>query len=81
MKLTVQDVAKKTGLSISTVRQYSWRMKLGKKVGTKKFFTPAEATKIGSGTRGATKKKAGKKAVKKSKKGSAGRKGASRKRR
>jgi hypothetical protein len=60
MKLTVQDVAKITGLSIATVRQYSWRMKLGTKVGTKKFFTSVEAKKIGSGSRSAPRKKAGK---------------------
>ena len=48
MKLTVQDVAKMTKLSVSTVRQYSWRMKLGTKEGTRKFFTQAEAKKIGS---------------------------------
>jgi hypothetical protein len=49
MKLTVRDVAKMTGLSISTVRQYSWRMKVGKKEGTTKYFTHDEAKAIGSG--------------------------------
>ncbi len=49
MKLTVQDVARLTGLSISTVRQYSWRMHVGTKVGNKKFFTNAEAKKISTG--------------------------------
>jgi hypothetical protein len=73
MKLTVQDVAKKTGLSISTVRQYSWRMKLGKKEGTRKFFTDAEAKRIGSGSR---KLKTTKKT-----KGPAKKKGAARKKR
>jgi hypothetical protein len=50
MKLTVTDVARLTGLSISTVRQYSWRMQVGTKVGNKKFFTNAEAKRIGSGS-------------------------------
>jgi hypothetical protein len=49
MKLTVSDVARITGLSISTVRQYSWRMRIGTKVGNKKFFTNAEAKRLGSG--------------------------------
>jgi hypothetical protein len=49
MKQTVQDVARITGLSISTVRQYSWRMHVGTKVGNKKFFTNAEAKTIATG--------------------------------
>jgi hypothetical protein len=49
MKLSVNDVARMTGLSISTVRQYSWRMKVGTKEGTRKFFTRDEAKRIGSG--------------------------------
>ncbi len=66
MKLSVQDVAKKTGLSISTVRQYAWRMKIGKKEGTKKFFTLDEAKKIGSGSAPKTVKKSKTKSAKKS---------------
>lgn len=50
MKLTVEDVAKMTGLSISTVRQYSWRMKLGTKEGTRKMFSREEAKKLSSGS-------------------------------
>jgi predicted transcriptional regulator len=66
MKLSVEDVAKMTGLSVSTVRQYSWRMKVGTKEGTRKLFTREEAKKIGSGTlpaakRAKTKKAKGKK--------------------
>jgi hypothetical protein len=63
MKLSVQDVAKKTGLSVSTVRQYSWRMRLGTKKGTRKYFTPAEVKRLGSGRRAY--KKTGKRTVKK----------------
>lgn len=48
MKLSVKDVAELTGLSVSTVRQYSWRLKIGTKEGTKKFFTREEAKKIRS---------------------------------
>ena len=47
LKLTIQAVAKMTGLRESTVRQYAWQKKLGKLEGRSKVFTLAEAKKIG----------------------------------
>jgi hypothetical protein len=47
LKLTIQAVAKMTGLSESTVRQYAWQKKLGKLEGRTKVFTLAEAKKLG----------------------------------
>ena len=47
LKLTIQAVAKMTGLSESTVRQYAWERKLGKREGRTKVFTLAEAKKLG----------------------------------
>ena len=47
MKLTIQAVAKMTGLSESTVRQYAWQKKLGKLEGRTKVFTLTEAKKLG----------------------------------
>ena len=47
LKLTIQVVAKMTGLSESTVRQYAWEKKLGKLEGRTKVFTLAEAKKLG----------------------------------
>jgi len=47
MKLTVEEVAKRTGLTESTVRQYARQKKLGKLEGRSKVFTLAEAKKLG----------------------------------
>jgi len=47
LKLSIQAVAKMTGLRESTVRQYAWQKKLGKLEGRSKVFTLAEAKKIG----------------------------------
>lgn len=47
MKLSVEAVAKMTGLSPSTVRQYAWERKIGKIEGRAKVFTLAEAKKLG----------------------------------
>jgi hypothetical protein len=47
VKITIQAVAKMTGLSESTVRQYAWEKKLGKLEGRTKVFTLAEAKKLG----------------------------------
>jgi hypothetical protein len=47
LKLTIQAVAKMTGLSESMVRQYAWEKKLGKLEGRTKVFTLAEARKLG----------------------------------
>jgi hypothetical protein len=58
MKLTVEDVSQMTGLSKHTVLQYAWEKKLGKKEGRQKFFTLAEAKKLG-GLKDASKMKKG----------------------
>ena len=58
MKLTVEDVARMNNLSVSTVRQYSWRMKVGTKKGTRKYFTREEAKMIGAGGQSKSKPKA-----------------------
>jgi len=55
LKLTIQAVAKMTGLRESTVRQYAWQKKLGKLEGRTRVFTLAEAKKLGglaSGSQG-----------------------------
>jgi hypothetical protein len=46
MKYTVEQVARMTGLSTSTVRQYAWKMGLGEKKGNRKFYTKTDALKI-----------------------------------
>ena len=42
MKLTAEDVAKATKLSLSTVRVYALQKKLGSKEGNRRFFTKAD---------------------------------------
>ena len=61
MKLTIQAVAKMTGLSESTVRQYAWQKKLGKLEGRTKVFTLAEAKKLGGLKNGSAAKRERKK--------------------
>jgi hypothetical protein len=79
MNLTVEDVAKRTGLSVSTVRQYAWRMKVGTKKGTRKFFSPEEAKKITSGRAGKPSKGSKKKVKKAGARSKSVKKGARRK--
>lgn len=61
LKLSIQAVAKMTGLSESTVRQYAWQKKLGKLEGRTKFFTLAEAKKLGGLKSASVEKQKGKK--------------------
>ena len=49
MKLTVEDVAKLTGFTAGTVREYARRMRLGTIEGRKKFFTKAEVKQLQTG--------------------------------
>ena len=63
MKLTIQAVAKMTGLSESTVRQYAWERKLGKQEGRQRVFTLAEAKKLGGSKEGSNKRKKTKKST------------------
>jgi hypothetical protein len=46
MKLTAEDVAKATKLSVATVRVYASQKKLGTKEGNKKFFSKADIKKF-----------------------------------
>jgi hypothetical protein len=60
MKLTVEQVAKLTKLSVPTVRVYASRQKLGTKEGTKRYFSQDDVKKLlkGSSSPSATKKPA-----------------------
>jgi DNA-binding transcriptional MerR regulator len=46
MNLTIEQVSKITKLSISTLRVYTSRQKLGKKVGNRKVFSQADVQKL-----------------------------------
>lgn len=64
MKLTVEQVAKKTNLSTATVRLYASRKKLGTKEGNRRYFSQKDVdllTKTPSS--GGRKRKAAKKAA------------------
>ena len=63
MKLTVEAVAKMTGLSASTVRQYAWERKIGTKEGRLRVFTIAEAKRLGGLKEGTRRKRPRRKAV------------------
>jgi hypothetical protein len=43
MKLTVEDIARMTGLEEGTIRTRAWKMKLGKREGRRLYFSKAEA--------------------------------------
>lgn len=63
MKLSVEQVAKLTKLSVPTLRVYASRRKLGKKEGNKRYFTQDDVKKLLKGsTSPAAKKKPAKKA-------------------
>jgi hypothetical protein len=73
MKLTVEQVAKATKLSVATVRLHAANKKLGKKEGTRRYFSAQDVEAIkASSSSGSAKKKAGKPATK-GKKSAAGR--------
>jgi hypothetical protein len=66
MKITVEAAAKMTKLPVSSVRQISTKLKLGRKEGGKKVFTMAEVKKIGGVKDGPRKtKKTGRPAARK----------------
>jgi len=46
MKLTAEDVAKATKLSLATVRAYAAKRKIGTRQGKQKFFTKADLKKF-----------------------------------
>jgi DNA-binding transcriptional MerR regulator len=62
MKLTVEQVAKLTKLSIPTLRVYASRQKLGKKEGNKRYFSQDDVKKLLKAPSPAAKKKPAKKA-------------------
>jgi len=65
MNLTVQQVAKTTGLALQTVYAYSSRLKLGKTVGGKKVYSKADVQKILTKARKSPPRKRTKPSVKK----------------
>jgi hypothetical protein len=61
MKLTVEQVAKATKLSVATVRLHAANKKLGKKEGTRRYFSAQDVEAIkASSSSGSAKKKVGK---------------------
>ncbi len=58
MKLTVEQVAKLTKLSVPTLRVYASRQKLGKKEGNKRYFSQDDVKKLLKGASAAPSKKA-----------------------
>ena len=58
MKLTVEQVAKMTKLSVPTLRVYASRQKLGKKEGNKRYFSQDDVKKLLKGASAAPSKKA-----------------------
>ncbi len=65
MKLTVEQVAKLTKLSVPTLRVYASRQKLGKKEGNKRYFSQDDVKKLLKGASSAPAKKAPAKSAKK----------------
>ena len=51
MNLTIQELAKATGLALPTLYTYSSRLKLGKKVGRTRVYTKEDIQKILKNTR------------------------------
>jgi hypothetical protein len=68
MKLTVEQVAKMTNLSMATVRLYASRKKLGTKEGNRRYFSKKDVEELSGATSSASKKsKAASKAAQKGK--------------
>jgi DNA-binding transcriptional MerR regulator len=62
MKLTIEELSKRTKLSIPTLRVYVSRQKLGTKIGNNRFFSQADVDKLMKGSKksgGKGKSKAG----------------------
>jgi predicted DNA-binding transcriptional regulator AlpA len=68
MNLTIQQVAKLTGLAMPTLYTYSSRQKIGKKVGNQKVFSQADVQKLLKSSKKFTVKKTSKPPGKKTKK-------------
>jgi hypothetical protein len=63
MSLTIEQLSKKTNLSVSTIRVYTSQRNLGKKVGNKRIFSEADVAKLLKGSKKAPSKKTTKKIV------------------
>jgi hypothetical protein len=63
--MTIEQVAKKTKLSVGTVRVYTSQKALGKKIGSKRVYSEADVAKLLKGSGKPTPKKKGKAPVKK----------------
>ena len=50
MKLTIEELSKRTKLSIPTLRVYVSRQKLGTKVGNNRYFSQADVDKLTKGS-------------------------------
>jgi hypothetical protein len=51
MKLTIEELSKRTKLSIPTLRVYVSRQKLGTKVGNNRYFSQADVDKLMKGSK------------------------------
>jgi hypothetical protein len=51
MKLTIEELSKRTKLSIPTLRVYVSRQKLGTKVGNNRFFSQVDVDKLMKGSK------------------------------
>lgn len=60
MNLTIGQLAKATKLSVSTLRAYSSKRGLGKKVGNKRVYTQADVQALLNGSRKSSPRKAAK---------------------
>ena len=68
MNLTIEQLAKATKLSVSTIRVYASQRNLGKKIGNKRVFTEADVQKLLKGSKKSPPKKTPKAPVKKTSK-------------
>lgn len=56
--LTIDDVAKATGLTRNTIQVYASQKKLGTKIGARRLFSQADVKKLAGGAKPAAKKAA-----------------------
>ena len=57
MNLTIEQLAKRTKLSVSTIRVYTQRKNLGKKIGNRRVFSQADVQKLLKGSKKLASKK------------------------
>ena len=63
--MTIEQLSKKTKLSVSTIRVYTPKMKLGKKVGNRRVYSEADIAKLTKGSKKPDSKKTSKPTAKK----------------